>query len=194
MCQICMHCAKLYPGQTCFPVLCSLWPLLPDTFASRAPPVSAYNGLHFLRDKGHFNQITAAIFTCMYTVYLQTHPSFCRFVKMAHPSHRGSTSFVSSSVSNIAWHYHTSLGLTELHACTTSMRWGLKDSTYCSSSSSSLASMETRAIRRAESCVQGREASHNIYNLALFTVVHITVGKTSEPGAQNDETIHPIVA
>ena len=106
-----MHCAKLYPGQTCFPVLCSRWPLLPDTFASRAPPVSAYNGSHFLRDKGYFNQISAAIFTCMYTVYLQTHPSFCRFVKMAHPSHRGSTSFVSSSVSNIAWHYHMSLGL-----------------------------------------------------------------------------------
>ena len=148
--------------------------LLPDTFASRAPPVSTYNGSHFLQDKGYFNQITVAIFTCMYIVYLQKHPSFCRFVKMAHPSHRGSTSFVSSSVSNIAWHYHTSLGLTELHACTTSMRWGLKDSTYCSSSSSSLASMETRAIRRAESCVQGREASHNIYNLVLFTVSPIT--------------------
>lgn len=108
-------------------------------------------------------------------------------------------------------HSCTVLGLTELHACTTSMRWGLKDSTYCSSSSSSLASMETRAIRRAESCVQGREASHNTYNLALFTVspttkwgrlVHylvthsanITFGKPSEPGVQSDETIHPIVA
>ena len=44
------------------------------------------------------------------------------------------------------------LGLTELHACTTSMRCGLKDSTYCSSSRGSLASMETRAILRAESC------------------------------------------
>ena len=46
---------------------------------------------------------------------------------------------------------HMILELTELHACTTSMRCGLKDSTYCSSSRSSLASMETRAILRAES-------------------------------------------
>jgi len=88
MLQICMHYGKLYPEQTCFPVLWSRWPLLPDTFASRAPPASAYNGSHFLRDKGYFGQITAAIFTCMYTVYLQKHRSFCRFVEMVHPLHR----------------------------------------------------------------------------------------------------------
>lgn len=111
--------------------------------------------------------------SCYFPMHVQSVPSNTSVILQICENgapYRGSTLFVSSSVSNIAWHYHMSLGLTELHACTTSMRWGLKDSTYCSSSSSSLASMETRAIRRAESCVQGREASHNVYNQALFTV------------------------
>ena len=38
------------------------------------------------------------------------------------------------------------------HACTTSIRWGLKEDTYKSSSIGSLASDATWAILRAESC------------------------------------------